>query len=108
MSYVQILAHLATSEWRSDAKVSTLKEILLYLTSNGLFAVDREFIYIYLYKHGQGLGHSGRLLGRFPGPGMRFCHFEGQIIVKFEIVFFPISWMGHLELHFRLFEGSRP
>ena len=64
-------------------------------------------MYIYLYKLAQALGHSGRLLGRFPGPGMRFCHFEGQIIDKFEIGFFPIPWMGHLELHFRLFEVSR-
>ena len=48
------------------------------------------YLYIYLYKLAQALGHSGRLLGRFPGPGMRFCHFEGQIIDKFEIGFFPI------------------
>ena len=66
------------------------------------------YIYIYLYKHGQGLGPSGGLLGRFPGHCMHFCHFEGQIIDKFEIGFFPIPWMGHLELHFRLFEVSRP
>ena len=66
------------------------------------------YTYIYLYKHGQGLGPSGGLLGRFPGPGMRFSHFEGQIMDKFEMGSFPIPWMGHLELHFRLFEVSRP
>ena len=66
------------------------------------------YIYVYLYKRGQGLEHSGRLLGHIPGHCMHFCHFEGQIIDNFEIGFFPIRWVCHLEFHFRLFEVSRP
>ena len=43
-----------------------------------------------------------------PATACGFVTLKGQIIDKFEIGFFPIPWMGHLELHFRLFEGSRP
>ena len=64
------------------------------------------YINIYLYKHGQALGHSGRLLGRFPGPGMRFCHFKRQIMYKFEMGSFPICWGGSSGLHFRDFESQ--
>ena len=56
---------------------------------------------VYLYKRGQDLGDSGRLLGRFPGHCMHFCHFEGQRMNKFEMGLFPIRWGCHLELHFR-------
>ena len=47
-------------------------------------------MYIYLYKRGQGLEHSGRLLGHIPGHCMHFCYFQGRFIDKFEIVLFPI------------------
>ena len=65
-------------------------------------------MYIYLYKRGQGLGDSGRLLGRLPGHCMHFGNFEGKIIDKFGIGFFPIRRGGHLELHFGFFEVSGP
>ena len=75
---------------RGTAQITTQCVVIWGGAGGNHHILSPSLIYIYLHKRGQALGPSGRHLARIPGAGMHFCHFEGQIIDKFEIGFFPI------------------